>query len=364
MTMIAYKFKVSAKQPQHDKILETISLCRWLYNSALEQRVFMYKNKKESLSFYTQKRELPSMKKELPIFKTVHSQVLQNVLERLDKAYQSFFNRLKKGEKGGFPRFQGSGRYRSFTYPQSGFSLKGNVLTLSKIGDVRIHRHRKIKGIIKTCTISHKNGSFYVSFTCEIERAAAVPSQKAVGIDLGIKHLAITSDGEFFQNPKHLWKEERKLKKLQRAVSKKRKGSHRRKKAVQLLAKHHEHIANMRQDTAHKVSRQLVTKYDVIVFENLHVQKMIRNHRLAKSIADSAWRQLVDFTTYKAENAGKEVRLVNPYNTSQTCSSCGTIVQKELKDRVHECPCGYIEDRDVNAAKNILHLGMSLKNAV
>lgn len=299
------------------------------------------------------------MKKELPIFKLVHSQVLQNVLERLDKAYQAFFNRVKKGEKAGFPRFKGKNRYQSFTYPQSGFSLKGNVLSLSKIGDIRIHRHRKMKGTMKTCTISHKNGNFYVCFACEQEQAKPVLLKKTIGVDVGVSHLAITSDGDFFENPKHLRKQERKLKQLQRAVSKKKKGSNRRKKAVRLLAKHHEHVANKRRDTAHKVSRKLVDTYDLIVFENLNVQGMVKNHRLAKSIIDSAWRNLIELTTYKAENAGKKVVQVNPYNTSQMCSACGILVKKELKDRIHECPCGYIEDRDVNAAKNILQLGLS-----
>lgn len=361
MAMIAYKFKISVKQPQQDKILETLSLCRWLYNSALEQRIYLYKNRKETLSFYTQKRELPSLKKDLPFFKTVHSQVLQDVLNRLDKAYQSFFNRVKKGGKAGFPRFQGKNRFHSFTYPQSGFSMKGNILTLSKIGDVRVQRHRKIKGKIKTCTIIHKNGHFYVSFSCEIEKVTpSTAPKKIIGVDLGIQHLAITSDGEFFENPKHLREKEQKLKRLQRSVSRKKRGSNRRRKAVRLLAKLHEHIANKRRDTAHKVSRKLVNEYDLIVFEDLNVQRMVKNHRLAKSISDSAWRNLIELTTYKAENAGKEVILVNPYNTTQMCSACGEIVKKELKDRVHICDCGYIEDRDINAAKNILQLGNPL----
>ncbi|WP_082731953.1 RNA-guided endonuclease TnpB family protein [Sporosarcina sp. HYO08] len=358
--MITYKFKISAKQTQKDKIIETISLCRWLYNTALEQRILLYREKKQSLSFYTQKKELPLLKKEFPIFKTVHSQVLQNVLERLDKAYKGFFGRIRKEQKAGFPRFKGTNRFHSFTYPQSGFELKGNVLKLSKIGDVRIRRHRKIAGKIKTCTIIHKNGNFFVCFACETTKVAvpALP-KKSVGVDLGVQHLAITSDGEIFENPKHLRKNERKLKRLQRSVSKKKKGSNRRKKAVRLLAKLHEHIANKRRDTSHKVSRKLVNEYDLIVFENLNVQGMVKNHHLAKSITDSAWRNLIDLTLYKAENAGKRVVLVNPYNTSQMCSECGTIVKKTLKERVHSCSCGYIEDRDINAAKNILQLGLS-----
>jgi len=262
--MKTYNFKIEPTNKQKDMILNTLNLCRWLYNSSLEQRIFEYKTHKKSISFYTQKKELPLLKKELPEFKQVHSQVLQNVMERLDKAYQSFFKRLKKGEKAGFPRFQGKNRYDSFTYAQSGFQLNGKFLKLSKIGEVRIKSHRKMKGKVKTCTIKEKNGSFYACFTCEIESAKAnLNLSNVVGIDVGVSHLAITSTGEFYENPKHLKKLEYKLKQKQRMVTKKKKGSNRRKKAVIQLPKLHEHIANKRRDNAHKVSRRLVNQHDV-----------------------------------------------------------------------------------------------------
>lgn len=358
MAMITYKFKLEPTAEQQKKIVETLHLCRWLYNTCLEQRIQTYKQQKKSISFYTQKKELPLLKKELPIFKTVHSQVLQNVLERLDKAYQAFFKRLAKGGKAGFPRFQGKNRFHSFTYTQSGFQLKKKYLYLSKIGEVRIKQHRQIQGNIKTCAVVHKNGQFYACFSCEVETKKSFKTNQVVGVDMGITHLAITSDGQFFDNPKHLRKSERRLKRRQRSVSKKKKGSNRRKKAVHLLAKCHEHIANQRKDTAHKISRQLVNGYDVIVFEDLNIQGMVKNHKLAKSIVDSAWRQLIQITTYKAENAGKQVIEVNPYNTSQVCSNCGQLVKKTLAERKHRCKCGYQEHRDVNAAKNILKLGL------
>lgn len=274
--MIVYKFKLEPTIEQKAIILTTLNLCRWLYNSSLEQRIYEYKTHKKSISFYTQKKELPLLKKELPEFKQVYSQVLQNVMERLDKAYQAFFKRLKKGEKAGFPRFQGKNRFNSFTYAQSGFQLKGKILKLSKIGEIRIKSHRKMNGKVKTCAIIHKNGHFYACFTCEIERSKTNSNHsKVVGIDVGISHLAITSTGEFYENPKHLKKLEYKLKQKQRMVSKKRKGSNRRQKAVTQLSKLHEHIANKRRDTAHKVSRRLVNQHDVLVFENLNVQGMV-----------------------------------------------------------------------------------------
>lgn len=358
--MKTFQYKLKPTKEQTEIIQQTLNLCRWLYNTGLEQRIVAYKKQKKTISLYAQRMELPQLKKELPFFKDIHSQVLQNVLERLDKAYQAFFRRLKTGEKAGFPRFKGANRYNSFTYVQSGFALNGKLLKLSKIGNVRIQYHRPVNGTIKTCTITQKNGSYYACFSCEME-VTSIPSggsTNAIGIDLGVRHLAITSDGEFYENPKHLRSLERNLKTKQRKMAKKKKGSARRKKAVRQLAKLHEHIANKRKDTAHKTSRKLVNQYDVLVFENLNIQGMLKNHLLSKSIADSGWRQLIEYTTYKAENAGKQVVLVNPYNTTQRCSKCKTLVKKTLKDRIHACSCGYMADRDVNAAENILQLGL------
>lgn len=358
--MIAFKFKITPTLEQQEKIFDTLNLCRSLYNAGLEQRITAYKKQGKSLSFYAQKKELPELKKVLPEFKDVHSQVLQNVLERLDKAYQNFFRRVKTSEKAGFPRFKGRNRYHSFTYPQSGFKVEGNILTLSKIGAINIKRHRAIKGQIKTCQIIHKNGQFFVSFSCEItiRKPRKQTQRRTVGIDLGVRHLAITSDGAFYDNPRHLHKLEHKLKKKQRLVSKKKRGSNRRKRTVHQLAKLHGQIANKRKDTAHQISRKLVNTHDLIVFEDLEVQKMVKNHHFAKSIVDSAWKQFIQYTTYKAENAGKKVLLVNPYNTSQQCSNCLEIVKKTLAERVHSCDCGYVADRDINAARNILRLGL------
>lgn len=217
--------------------------------------------------------------------KSINSQVLQNVVERLDKAYQAFFRRLKRGEKAGFPRFKGMNRYHSFTYPQSGYLLEGKYITLSKVGTIRIKLHRQVQGPIKTCTVISKNGRYYVCLFCEIETQTQTTG-KQIGIDLGITHLAITSDGDFHHAPKYLRKSEQQLKKLQRIVSRRKKGSSRRKKAVKLLAKKHEYIANQRRNNAHQVSHQLVNAYDLIAFEDLKITNMVKNHHLAKSIAD------------------------------------------------------------------------------
>ncbi len=326
----------------------------------LEERIVAYKSKGKTISYYEQANTFNERKKHIPALRQVHSQVLQDVAKRLDKAYQAFFRRVKQGKKAGFPRFKPQQRYDSFTYPQGGYVLRGNKVQLSKIGAVKIKLHRQIEGTVKTCTLSVKNGCYYVCFSCEVDAKPLAPNDSQVGIDLGIKHLAIPSDGEPFGSPKHLHKSERKLKKLQRAVSRKKKGSNRRKKSVTYLAKLHEHIANQRKDYAHKVSRTLVNQYGLIAFEQLNVHGMVKNHHLAKSIADAGWSQLVQFTSYKAESAGRRVVQVDPRNTSQICSNCGEIVKKSLSERIHRCTCGYVEDRDVNAARNILQRALQV----
>ncbi|CAM4401595.1 transposase [Paenibacillus alkaliterrae] len=301
---------------------------------------------------------MPERKQYIPELKNVHSQVLQHVVERLDKAYKAFFRRVRSGDKAGFPRFKPETRYHSFTYPQSGFSIEGKQLVLSKIGEVNIRLHRQPQGTIKTCTIMVKNGKYYACFSCEVEHQHLPTSEKKIGIDLGVSQLAVTSDGGRIGSPKFFRKSEEKLKRKQRAVSKKKRGSGRRRKAIRELAKLHEKVANQRRDYAHKESRKLVHEYGLIAFEDLNIRGMVKNHHLAKSIADSGWNQLVQFVTYKAESAGRQVVQVNPSGTSQRCSNCGEIVKKSLAVRVHQCPCGYIADRDENAAINILKLAL------
>jgi putative transposase len=217
-----YQFKLEPTAEQVEKIEQTLHLCRWLYNSMLEQRKLAYKLWGISFTFYTQKKELPKVKEEFPEFKQVYSQVLQDVCQRLDQAFQAFFRRVKKGEKAGYPRFQGKNRYDSFTYPQSGFKLEGKYLTLSKIGTIRMKLHRQMDGKIKTCTIKRKNGKYYACFACEMEPKPQMTGRQ-VGVDLGVKHLAITSDGEFFEHPKYLRKAKKRLKSLQRMVSRRKK---------------------------------------------------------------------------------------------------------------------------------------------
>lgn len=312
------------------------------------------------ISYYESKRQIPLWKKERPELSTVYSQVLQDVSLRVDLAFKAFFRRVKPGEKPGYPRFKGKGRYDSFTYPQYGFKLDGDRLHLSKIGDVRIVLHRPVNGTIKTLTIRRSSTrKWYASFSVEDDPSPTPQKETAVGIDVGLESFVTLSNGEKIENPRFFRTDEKALAKAQRKLSKAGKGTRERKKARKIVAYVHERIANRRLNFAHQASRHLVDRFGTIVFEDLNIEKMKKNHHLAKSIADVAWNQFIVITKSKAEEAGSRVILVNPRNTSQTCSRCGMIVAKTLSDRVHSCPrCGLVMDRDQNAAINIMRLGL------
>ncbi len=341
---------------------QTLELCRWVYNETLAYRKNAYEHEGKSVSKYETNKLLPAWKKDKPELQEVHSQVLQNVQERVDLAFKAFFRRVKSGEKPGYPRFRGRGWYDSFTYPQSGFSLDGGRLHLSKIGDVKIKLHRPIEGRIKRLTVRRTvTGKWFACFSVETEEKPLPPWKDGVmvGVDVGLESFATLSNGEKIANPRFFRQEENTLAKAQRKMSKSVKGSPAWKKRLKVVGRIHERIANKRYDFAHQVSHGLVSKYGLIAFEDLNVKNMVSNHNLAKSIQDVAWRMLVTLTSYKAASAGSMVVLVDPRNTSKMCSRCGVVVEKSLSDRVHNCTqCGLSMDRDQNAAINILRLGM------
>ncbi len=357
----AYRYRLYPTKLQISQMEQTLEICRWVYNETLALRKNGWEHEQRSISFYESKRQIPLWKKEHPELSTVYSQVLQDVSMRVDLAFKAFFRRVKAGEKPGYPRFKGKGRYDSFTYPQSGFKLEGDRLHLSKIGDVKILLHRPIEGTIKTLTIQRSStGKWYACFSVEYDPSPLPQKEKtAVGIDVGLESFATLSNGEKIENPRFFRTDEKTLAKAQRKLSKAEKGTPERKKARKNVAHVHERIANRRLDFAHQTSRQLVNRFGTIVFEDLNITNMQKNHHLAKSIADAAWNQFITFTKSKAEEAGSRVILVNPRNTSQMCSRCGMIVAKTLSDRVHSCPhCGLVMDRDQNAAFNIMRLGL------
>ena len=366
MSLKAYKFRIYPTHAQETTLNQTLETCRRVYNRTLALRKDEYEQEHKTLGFYDTEKYLVQWKKEDPTYLSkVHSQVLQNVQMRVDLAFKAFFRRVKQGEKPGYPRFKGYGRYDSFTYPQAGsaFQLSSSIIKLSKIGDVKIKQHREVIGNQKTCTISRSaTGKWSVSIVCEIEPKLKPEREfRAVGIDLGVKNLAVLSNGEVIKPPRFYMGEEKELVKAQRKMDAAKKGSKLHSKRRKVVARIHERITNKRKDFCDKLSLSLVQNYSLIVFEDLKTNQMIQQEDcyIAKHIYDVAWNQLINMTTYKAEDAGSVVVLVNPYNTTKMCSQCGTIIHKSLKDRVHDCPvCGLKIDRDHNAAINILRLGM------
>jgi putative transposase len=358
----AYKFRIYPTKSQRTAMEKTLDLCRWTYNQTLAYRKNSWETEGKSISKYETHNLLPAWKEEKPELNEVFSQTLQNVQERVDLGLKAFFRRVKAGENPGYPRFRGKGWYDSFTYPQKGFKLESGKLHLSKIGDIKIKLHRQIEGKIKRLTVRRvATGKWFACFSVELVDQPKPPWKDGslVGIDVGLSSFATLSNGEKIANPRFFRKEERELAKVQRKLSKSPKGSSERKETLRVVERVHERIANKRYEFAHQISNDLVSRFGLIVFEDLNIDGMLHDHNLAKSISDVAWNMLVTLTSYKAANAGSMVVLVDPRNTSKMCSRCGILVEKTLADRVHNCTkCGLSLDRDWNAAINILRLGL------
>jgi len=292
------------------------------------------------------------------------------VVLRVDRAFQAFFRRIASGETPGYPRFHGRDRCHSFAYPQvgdhGGARLDNGFLVLSKIGHVAVRWSRPMEGTPKTITISREADGWYACISC-----AEVPAQPLestgheTGIDLGLASFATLADGTMLHHPRCYRKAEAYLRRCQRRVARRTKGSHRWRKAVKLLAKAHLKVKRQRQDFHHKTALSLVRAYDTIYYEALQTANMVRNHHLAKSISDAGWSQFLAILAFKAVYTGKQAVAVPPAHTSQDCSGtppdgspCPERVQKALSVRTHVCPrCGLVLDRDHNAAMNILALG-------
>lgn len=333
--------------------------CRWLYNKLLEERRDSWEQKQEGLSYFKQCVRIKELKAERPNLSSVYSQALQNVADRLDKAFIAFFRRVKAGEKPGYPRFKGFNRYDSLTYTQFGFRIKENRFELAKIGSVKINLHRQPFGKIKTCTIRRQAEKWYVCFAIEYEPEPLLASEKAIGIDVGLNSFATLSTGDKIPNPHFFRTDEKALTKAQRKLSRLEKDSLGRRRAKKIVYRIHERIANRRHNFIHQESRRLVNIFGIIAVEKLNIKGMLGNHCLAKSIADASWGQFINTLSNKAEEAGREFVLVNPKSTSQLCSRCHSTVPKGLSARIHSCPCcGLIIDRDLNASFNILALGL------
>ena len=358
-----FKYRLYPTKSQRTQLNQTLEGCRWVYNETLAMRKNAWEQEQKSLTYYDTKRMIPIWKEQKPELKNIYSQALQNVTERVDLAFKAFFRQVKAGEQNGYPRFKGFGRYDSFTYTQSGFTLNNTHLHLSKIGNVKIKLHRPLEGQIKTLTIQRDTiGNWYACFSCEVNLQPLPPSPFVVGIDVGLTHFATLSTGEKIDNPRFFRRDEKALAKAQRKLSKQVKGTPERAKAKKVVSHIHYRIANRRRDFAHKLSRRLVDEFQIIALEKLDIQEMQDgNYRgMNKSIADAAWGQLRQFTIYKAEGANRSEVDVKPRGTTQDCSGCNEVVPKGLSVRIHHCPnCGLTLDRDLNAALNILARGLS-----
>jgi putative transposase len=281
--------------------------------------------------------------------------VLQNISKRIRDAYHGFLARRDAGLKAGRPRYKSADRYKSMTYPQSGFKVEGDMLVLSKIGSMRIRLHRPPGGDVKTLTVKRMpSGKWFAVFCCKAEAQPKEKPHEDVGIDLGLECFAALSDGTRIENPRYYRGSERRLAHLQRCLSRKERGSRNHMRARLRVARLHERVENRRSDFLHKASRAVADSYGTVYVEDLK----IRNHRLAKSISDAGWGRFVRMLCYKEEESGGRVVLVDPRGTSQRCSGCGEAVIKSLSVRLHECPyCGLVLDRDLNAARNVLEIG-------
>lgn len=361
----AFKYRIYPTKAQEKAFIHWLDACRELYNAAIEERKEAWRLQKVSINFKVQSAQLPEIKKLRTDVGAVYSQTLQNVLHRVDFAFQAFFRRVNRGETPGYPRFKSRDRYDSFTFPQDqAFRIDGKRLHLSKLGEVKIKLHRQIEGIPKTCSIKRDAGKWYAVFSCDNVPARAYPfSESEVGIDVGLESFATLSTGEKIKNPRWYRKTEEQLKIAQRSLSRKKRGSARRRKTKSAVIRLHAKAKNQRQDFHHKLAHRVVSENILIAVEDLYVKEMAEKSSsgMRKSISDAGWSGFLSILGAKAEEAGRLFVRVPPRSTSSTCSECGAFRQKTLSEREHRCPCGLVLDRDVNASLNILRLGRSLQ---
>ena len=364
----SYKFKLVPAKEQDKVLFHYLGTTRFIYNLCLEYKKTAYKTKEVNISKNEIQKELKDIRNETPWIKDIHSQVVQEITDRLFVSYDNFFRRVKSGDsKSGFPKFAKKSSWSSFKFKQGVKTCTNtNKISLPGIGKIKFRKSQEIIGQIKTASIKREFDGWYVSLSCETEIIPKKQLSNLIGIDLGLKELAITSEGEFFGNIKSLKSAEKKLSSCQRNLSRKKKGSNNKKKNIYELQKLHAKVSRIRKDYLHKVSSQIINDNQVIVCEKLNTKGMLKNHKLAKGISDASWSMLIEMLRYKAKWYGRTFIQVAPHHTSQDCHICGyRNSELTLAVREWECPtCKTFHDRDVNAAKNILNKGINkLKEA-
>ena len=352
-----YEFKLQTNKKFVAACLSVLDAARHVYNAALEQRISLYQYAGRSIGYVEQSRQLTEAR-ELPEVKACLRSIQQDSLERLDLAFKAFFRRRKKGEMPGFPRFKAHFRYHTFSQKiekQRGCPLKGDKLTVPGVGTCRVRLSREIEGTVKQLRITRRADGWFVLLVCDLPKPEPLPATgDTVGIDVGLESFATLSTGETIDNPRFLREGERSLKTAQRKVSRRKRGSQRRRQAVRLLRKQHLTVSRKRKNFHFETAKPLVRDFDCIAVEDLKIRNMVRNPFLAKSISDAGWGQFLAILTFKAESAGREIEKVSPAFTSQDCSRCGERVRKSLAVREHCClVCGLVLHRDHNAALNL-----------
>lgn len=384
-----FKYRVYPPKSVKTRLEETLYLCRKLYNAAIHERREAYRMCHKSVGYYEQQNQLPEIKETCPEYNTVYSQVLQNVLKRVQLAYEHFFDLIGQGIKVGLPRYQGKGRYNSICYPATGFSLHNDQLNLSKIGTLKVKLHRPVTGKVLSVTIKRESADrWYCVFSVEIELDKLPANNKEhVGLDLGVEYFAYLSNGDTIENPRFLRTGQKEITKAQLKFDKfkSKPKSKTKAKALKALQVAHRKIADKRRDFHHKQALNLVRRYCLIVVEDLRIANLVKRAKpkkdealekatgelkylpngasaksgLNRSIEDCGWGSFVSILVSKAEYAGSQVLKVHAAYTSQTCPNCGEIRAKELSQRVHDCPdCGLKLHRDLAAARNILAIGL------
>jgi len=355
----SFRYPLRPTREQETVMVAWLAACCMLYNAALQERRDAWRKQRVSITRIDQQKELTELRASDSEWNAVPVWIARSALARLDHAFGAFFRRIKRGEKPGYPRFRSRDRYDSFDLGSNLPCIEGNCVRLPKLGAVRFHKYREIRGEVRLVRIHRDARGWSVSFVCDLGDAPPkVAIKSVVGVDVGLEAFATLSTGERIESPRFLRQSEELLARRQQSLARKKRGSSSRQRAKALVARAHEHVRNKRLDFARKLACALFSRFDMVVHEDLAISRMVHGN-LAKSIHDAAWGQFLGVLTCKAEGAGKYAVAVDPRGTSQTCPACGTVAAKSLDQREHRCEsCGFTAHRDHAAAQVILGRGL------